>query len=115
MRFSEKETNGAECPIAGHGWKGEALTRISHHDDEPSLDLWIHNRFSLGRSRHPASRDTCTSLYIVGNTVRIPLHQKIYCDKSVWNGFGPRSDPDGVKYKDVFHQSKSLRDHLAPR
>jgi hypothetical protein len=35
------------------------------------------------------------------------------CDKSVWNGFGPRSDPEGVKYRDVFHQSKSLRDHLA--
>ncbi len=24
-------------------------------------------------------------------------------------------DPEGVKYRDVFHQSRSLRDHLAPR
>jgi len=40
-------------------------------------------------------------------------HCKILCDKSVWNGFGPQGDPEGVKYRDVFHQSKSLRDHLA--
>ena len=44
----------------------------------------------------------------------IPLLRKILCDKSVGNGFGPQSDPEGVKYRDVFHQSKSLRDHLAP-
>jgi len=44
----------------------------------------------------------------------IPLLREILCDKSVWNGFGPQGDPEGVKYRDVFHQSKSPRDHLAP-
>ncbi len=43
----------------------------------------------------------------------MPLLRKILCDTSVWNGFGPQSDPEGVKYRDLFHQSKSWRDHLA--
>jgi hypothetical protein len=67
----------------------------------------LHKKFSSGRFRHlpytdvsmprvqdaqerPASRDTCTSMYVVRNTARIPLLRKIPCE------------------------SKSLRDHLAP-
>jgi len=51
---------------------------------------------------------------LVGNAHPTTHHRKILCDKSVWNGFGPQGDPEGVKYRDVFHQFKSLRNHLAP-
>jgi len=44
----------------------------------------------------------------------IPLLRKILCDKSRWNGFGAQGDLEGVKYREVFHQFESLRDHLNP-
>jgi len=55
-----------------------------------------------------------TIVITVGNPQRTVDHCNILCDKSVWNGFGPLGDPGGVEFRDVFQQSRSLRDHLAP-
>ena len=88
------------------------LARISHQD------------YGRRRRMEPACLTRWTSPHLIFESTKhfaqseihpvIPLLRKILCDKSVWNGFGPHGDPGGVKYRDVFHQSKSLRDHLAP-
>ena len=88
------------------------LARISHQDhgsrrrSKPAcLTRWTSPHLIFESTKHFAQSE----IHSV-----IPLLRKILCDKSVWNGFGPQGDPEGVKYRDVFHQSKSLRDHLAP-
>ena len=75
------------------------LARISHQMDEPSLDLWIHKKFSS-----------------VGNTICIPLLRYAFLLR-----LQVRSEPSLVRafgairltLQEIPCESKSLRDHLA--
>ena len=75
------------------------LARISHQMDEPSLDLWIHKKFSS-----------------VGNTARIPLLRyafllrlQVLPEPSLVRAFGAVR----LTLQKIPCESKSLRDHLA--